>query len=49
MEATCEHIRSIRHSVDFFTLWEVLIANFGWRKKRELLAFWRFAQRYGLK
>lgn len=49
MEATCEHIHSIRHSVDFFTLWEVLIANFGWRKKRELLAFWRFAQRYGLK
>jgi glycosyltransferase involved in cell wall biosynthesis len=49
MEATCEHIRSIRQSVDFFTLWEVLIANFGWRKKRELFAFWRFAQRYGLK
>lgn len=49
MEATCEHIRSIRHSVDFFTLREVLIANFGWRKKRDLLAFWRFAQRYGLK
>ena len=48
MEATCEHIRYIRQSVDFFTLWEVLIANFGWRKKRELLAFWRYARKQGL-
>lgn len=48
-EATCDYISSIRHQVDFFTLWEVLVANFGFAKKRELLAFWRYASRHGLK
>ena len=48
-EEVCRHIGSIRHSVDFFTLWEVLVANFGWRKKRELFAFWRYAKNEGLK
>lgn len=49
MEATCEHISAIRDKVDFLPLWEILVANFGWRKKRELLAFWRYARRYGLR
>lgn len=48
-EEVCRYIGSIRHLVDFFTLWEVLTANFGWRKKRELLAFWRYAKKQGLK
>lgn len=49
MEATCEHISTIRDKVDFISLWEILFANFGWRKKRELIAFWRYARRYGLR
>ena len=49
MEATCEHIIAIRERVDFMSLWEILFANFGWRKKRELLAFWRYARGYGLR
>ena len=49
MEATCEHISAIRERVDFMSLWEILFANFGWRKKRELLAFWRYARGYGLR
>jgi hypothetical protein len=49
MEVTCEHIREIRSQVDFISLWEIIVANFGWRKKRELLAFWRYARRQGLK
>ena len=48
MEATCEHIIAIRERVDFMSLWEILFANFGWRKKRELLAFWCYARGYGL-
>ena len=49
MEATCEHISTIRDKVDFLSLWEILFANFGWRKKRQLLAFWRYARGYGLR
>lgn len=49
MEATCEHISTIRDKVDFISLWEILFANFGWRKKRELITFWRYARRYGLR
>jgi glycosyltransferase involved in cell wall biosynthesis len=49
MEVTCEHIREIRSQVDFISLWEIIVANFGWRKKRELLAFWRYARRQGLR
>lgn len=47
-EEVCRHIASIRHKVDLFTLWEVLVANFGWRKKRELLAFWRYIKKQKL-
>lgn len=49
MEATCEHIIAIRERVDFMSLWEILFANFGWRKKRELLAFWCYARGHGLR
>ena len=49
MEATCEYISTIRDKVDFLSLWEILFANFGWRKKRQLLAFWRYARGYGLR
>ena len=49
MEATCEHISTIRERVDFMSLWEILFANFGWRKKRELLAFWCYARGHGLR
>lgn len=47
-EATCDHILAIRSKVDFFGLWDVLIANFGWSKKRQLLKFWRYARKRGL-
>ena len=49
METTCEYISTIRDKVDFLSLWEILFANFGWRKKRQLLAFWRYARGYGLR
>ena len=47
-EATCEYVASIREQVDLFSLWEILIANFGWRKKRQLVTLWRCARKYGL-
>lgn len=49
VEATCEYISSIRERVDLFTLWEIVVANFGWRKKRQLLRLWRYAIKYGLR
>lgn len=47
-EATCNHILSIRNDVDFFSLWELLTANFSWSKKRELYGFWRYCRHHGL-
>lgn len=47
-EATCDHIRAIRSKVDFFGVWDVLVANFGWGKKRQLIEFWLYARKRGL-
>ena len=47
-EATCDHILAIRSKVDFFGVWDVLVANFGWGKKRQLIEFWLYARKRGL-
>jgi hypothetical protein len=49
MEATCDHLMTIRSQVDIFTMWDVVVADFGWSKKRRLLSFLRYARKRGLK
>lgn len=48
MEATCDYLLTIRSQIDIFKMWDVVVADFGWSKKRELLKFLRYARKRGL-
>lgn len=48
-EATCDHLLSIRDKVDFYSLWDLIVANFSWKKKRLLYDFWRYSRKRGLR
>lgn len=49
MAATCDYLLSIRSQIDFYNMWEVVVADFGWNKKRVLLKFLRYARKRGLR
>ena len=49
MEATCDYLLSIRSQIDFFSLWNIVVADFGLSKKLKLFKFWRYARKRGLK
>ena len=49
MEATCDYLLTIRPQIDFYSLWDIAVADFGWSKKRKALKFWRYARQRGLR